>query len=134
MKRWIRFVVLAAWIAAAAPVSAAWVVPGPGSAAAAATTMPAGSAPTASAGTGSIAVRWPTASMANGVGVAGYVIKRYNAINGAGATVGPGCSGVVTATTCTELSVPAGTWLYTDTPVQLSWTGTESPPSGPVTV
>ena len=43
--------------------------------------------------------------------------------------MGSGCNGVVAATTCTEQSVPAGTWVYTETPVQLNWTGGASPDS-----
>jgi hypothetical protein len=30
--------------------------------------------------------------------------------------------------------VPSGSWVYTDTPVQASWSGGESPTSGTVTV
>ncbi len=41
--------------------------------------------------------------MANGLAIAGYVVKRYNALNGAAAVVGPGCSGLQ-STTCTEQS------------------------------
>jgi hypothetical protein len=64
--------------------------------------------------------------------VAGYTVKRYNAVNGALATIGGTCAGLVTTTTCSE-SVAPGSWIYTDTPVQLTWTGTESAPSGAVT-
>jgi len=73
-------------------------------------------------------------SLSSGAPVAGYIINRYNALNGAAATVGAGCSGIVTTTTCTELSVPSGSWIYTDTPVQLSWMGTPSPASAAITV
>lgn len=113
---------------------AAWSAQGTGSAAGAATTMPTGSQPAGSANVSSVTVRWPAATMANGALVAGYIVNRYNAVNGAAATVGAGCSGVVTTTTCTEQSVPAGTWVYTDTPVQLSWTGGRSPASAPIVV
>jgi hypothetical protein len=117
------------------PVSsalAAWSARGAGSAAGAATIMPTASAPGGSASS-SVSISWPVATMANGVAVAGYVIKRYDA-NGDQVTVGAGCSGVVAATSCTEASVAAGTWLYTVTPVQLNWTGGQSPESAPITV
>ena len=119
------------------PVSAAlaaWTAPGAGAGAGAATTMPTGGQPTGTATRQSVTLRWPAATMGNGTDVAGYVIARYNAVNGSQATVGPGCSGVVTTTTCTETSVPAGSWTYTDTPVQMSWTGGQSPPSAPISV
>lgn len=118
----------------APPVFAAWSVSGAGPSAGAATTMPIGSAPTGSATSTQVTVRWSVASMANGTPVAGYVIHRYNAASGTQATVGAGCSGVTSTTTCTESSVPAGTWTYTETPVELSWTGGESSDSTPITV
>jgi hypothetical protein len=113
------------------PALAAWSTSGSGSAAGAASTMPPGAAPTASATGSTVSVRWPVARLANGAAVAGYVVKRYNALNGALATVGGACAGVVTTTTCSE-SVGPGSWIYTDTPVQLSWTGTVSSPSNTV--
>jgi hypothetical protein len=117
----------------AAPALAAWSSSGIGSAAGAATTMPVGSAPTARASGTTVTVVWNGASMSNGVAVAGYIIKRYDS-SGTQATVGASCNGTVTTPTCTESNVPAGTWTYTDTPVQQSWTGTESPASNSVTI
>jgi hypothetical protein len=92
--------------------------------------MPTGGQPAGSATGGSVSIRWPAATLPNGIAVAGYVVRRFNAVTGAAATVGSGCSGVVATTTCTELSVPLGTWVYTDTP-KLSWTGGQSPDSAP---
>lgn len=112
---------------------AAWSTAGSGTAGASATTMPTGNTPSVSASGSSVSVRWTAATLAGGTAVAGYVIHRYDAATGAPATVGAGCSGTVTTTTCTETSVPSGTWVYTDTPVQDSWTGAESPQSPPVT-
>jgi hypothetical protein len=96
--------------------------------------MPSGEQPTVSASGSSITVRWPAAALANGVDVAGYTISRYNSSTGAVATVGSGCSGVVAATTCTEVNVPAGSWVYTDTPAQVNWTGGQSAESAPVVI
>lgn len=115
-------------------ILAAWSAAGTGPAAGAAATMPAGGQPVGSASGSSVAVRWPAVTLSSGAPVAGYLISRTNAVNGAAATVGPGCSGLITTTTCTELSVPTGTWLYFDTPVQLSWTGGQSPASAPIVV
>ena len=111
---------------------AAWSATGQGGAAAASTSMPAGNAPAVSASGSSVSLRWAAASFPNGTPVQGYIVNRYDA-NGSPQTVGAGCSGTVTTTTCTETNVPAGQWTYTDTPVQLTWTGQESPPSNAVT-
>ncbi len=97
-------------------------------------TMPAGGQPSASASGSSVSVRWPAAIFPDNKTVAGYIIHRFDAASGTQATVGAGCSGTVTTTTCTELNVHAGRWIYTDTPVQDNWTGTKSPASSPVTV
>jgi hypothetical protein len=119
----------------ATPASlAAWSATGPGGAAGAADSMPTGAAPSGSATNSQVTISWTAAKFPNGTAVAGYVIKRYNATTHALATVGSGCAGVVAATTCTEQSVPPGTWVYTDTPVQLSWTGGTSPDSAPILV
>ena len=112
---------------------AQWSLSAIGSAAGAATVMPAGQAPGAAATGGTVTVQWPAATFANGDAVAGYTVQRFNAINGQLASVGAGCSGVVTVTTCTERAVPSGSWVYTDTPVEAGWTGFASPASSPVT-
>jgi len=113
---------------------AAWTTGASGPAAAGATTMPAGAQPVGGATNGAVSIRWPAVAMSNGVAVAGYVVRRFDAASGAEATVGAACSGVITTTTCTEQSVPVGMWIYTVTPVQLSWSGAQSPPSSPITV
>ena len=119
----------------AAPVAlAAWSATGHGNAAARAVTMPTGGQPAGSASGGAVTIRWPAVTLSNGVPVAGYVINRFDAVSGAKATVGAACSGVIATTTCTEQSVPRRSWIYTDTPVQLSWTGGQSPGSAPIVV
>jgi len=118
----------------ALPVLAAWGAGGSGRGSALAYTMPTGGQPSVGASGSSVSVRWPAATFPDGHSVAGYVIRRFNAVNGTEATVGAGCSGVLTTTTCTELNVPAGSWIYTDTPVQDNWTGGQSLASTAVTV
>ena len=138
MKRALRFAVafgvLAPFCLAAPTALAAWSASGTGQGGAAAATMPTGVSPTGSATVSSVTIRWTAVTLSNGAPVAGYVISRFNALNGSAATVGPGCAGVVTTTTCTELSVPSGAWIYTDTPVLQSWTGGASPASAPIVV
>jgi uncharacterized repeat protein (TIGR01451 family) len=113
---------------------AAWTSPGSGSAAGRAYDMPAAGTPVAGASGANVAVRWPAATFPNGTAVHGYVIHRYDATTGAPQTVGSGCAGTVTTTTCTEQNVPAGHWTYTDTPTQDLWTGGESAHSNAVTI
>ena len=63
-----------------------------------------------------------------------YVLQRYPPTGGSPVTVTPSCSGTGMIT-CTESSVPDGTWQYTDTPTYAAnWVGTESAKSGPVAV
>jgi hypothetical protein len=115
------------------PATAAWSISGLGSAGAGADAMPAGLAPTASTAGSTVTVGWPAATFADGTAVAGYVVNRYNASTGASATVGGSCGGVITNTSCSEAVAP-GSWIYTDTPVQLNWTGTASPLSNTITI
>lgn len=128
-------VTMLAFVAAIVPASAAmaaWVTSGSGTGSGAAATMPTGLTPTASANGLLITVSWGSASLSSGTAVAGYTVARYNATTGSQATVGGTCAGIVTATTCTE-QVTAGSWVYTDTPVQQNWTGGQSPQSSAVT-
>ena len=63
-----------------------------------------------------------------------YVLQRYPSKGGSSVTVTASCSGTGTIT-CTEASMPDGTWQYTDTPTYAAnWVGIESAMSGPVTV
>jgi hypothetical protein len=121
-------------LAPASVAVASWSAQGPGGAAGAATVMPAGATPVGRVAESSVTVSWPASTLPGGAFVGGYVIHRYDAVTFAQATVGSGCNGVVAATTCTEQSVQPGTWVYSVTPVQLSWTGAASPDSASVVV
>ena len=120
--------------------SAAWAfwtamtTPGSGGAAAA-TSVNAGATPAASASGTSVTVSWSASTLATGQAVSGYRIARYNANTLVAQTVLSNCSGVITGTTCTENSVPAGSWKYAVTPVfATNWQGAESAKSSTVTV
>jgi uncharacterized repeat protein (TIGR01451 family) len=106
-----------------------------GSGAGAATTVNAGSTPTVTtAGTSSVVISWSASTMANGGAVSGYIVKRYDASTNTLQTIGSGCSGTISATTCTETKIPVGSWKYTVTPaVGTNWRGTESAKSSAVT-
>jgi hypothetical protein len=111
---------------------AAWSATGSGAAAGAATAMPTGLAPSGSASGDAVTLGWAAATFPDGTLVAGYTVTRTDALNGAQAAAGGTCAGIVATTTCTDQPVPAGTWTYADTPVQLSWTGGQSPPSNQI--
>jgi hypothetical protein len=143
---WVRRparVVLLAWAVslaaplALAPVStamAAWSATGSGSGAGAATAMPTGVTPSGSAAGDDVTVTWSAADMADGTAVAGYTVSRTNVSTETTVAAGGTCSGVVTQTTCTDSPVPAGDWVYQDTPVERNWTGGQSPASATIVV
>jgi hypothetical protein len=122
-------VVLALALGPALAALASWSTQGSGAAAAAATVLPTGATPVGVVAGSAVTVSWPASALPGGAPVGGYVINRFNAVTAVRATVGAGCNGVVAATSCTEQSVPPGTWVYTETPVQLNWTGGISPVS-----
>jgi hypothetical protein len=82
-----------------------------------------------------ITVSWAATTLSNGEPVNGYLVTRYDAATLTPQTVGSGCEGTVTTTTCVENGVPAGQWRYSVTPVlATSWSGPESAKSSPVTL
>jgi hypothetical protein len=116
-----------------ASATAAWQSPGSGSGYSGTKTMPTGSTPSASVSNRKVTVSWSASTLPGGGAVDGYTIKRYNA-GGALQAIGANCSGTIAALTCTENSVPSGSWRYTVTPVLANWRGTESAMSSTVTV
>src|SRR5438309_6749066 len=123
----------AALIGGAAIAYAFFSSVGSGSSSSSALTVGAGHQPTVSASGSSVTVTWPQATLADGTPVAGYLINRYDS-GGAAQTVNASCSGTIGALTCTETTVPNGSFSYTDTPVQNNWHGAESPKSAQVVV
>jgi hypothetical protein len=108
-------------------------VAGGGGAAGASTVHP-GATPTASVTGANVTVAWAATTLANGVPVSGYVVKRYDATTSSTQTVLPGCAGTVPATSCVETGVPDGSWRYSVTPVfATNWRGDESAKSATVT-
>lgn len=92
-------------------------------------------APTASASAGAATVSWAQGATAAGRQVSSYTVARYpSATGGTKVAAGGGCSGTVTARTCSEAALPSGTWYYTVTPVLGSWAGPESARSTGVTI
>jgi hypothetical protein len=87
--------------------------------------VPPGNTPNASAAGRDMTVSWAQSVLTGGTPASGYVVRRYNT-GGVEQTVLAGCSGIVIEFSCTENTVPTGTWQYTVTPVFGSWTGTSS--------
>jgi IPT/TIG domain len=109
-----------------AVASASWLSSALGSGRAAAQNVSAGNQPTVQANGSSVTVSWSASTLSGGGAVAGYQVKRYDSSNVLQA-IGPNCAGTIAGLTCTETSVPNGTWKYSVTPVQGSWSGAESP-------
>jgi hypothetical protein len=113
---------------------ASWSADGSGTAATAAKTMPAGNVPSGSVAGNSVTLTWTASTFAGGGAVPSYVVRRFNNVTSAEATVLANCAGLVSATTCTENGVAIGTWRYTVTPAAGVWRGTQSAQSTAVTV
>jgi hypothetical protein len=115
------------------PALAAWTGGGTGTGAVRATSMPTGPTPSVSVTGRNVTVSW-AASTVGGASVASYTVRRYDASTLALQTIGSGCGGTISAPTCTEAAVPAGSWKYSVTPRQGLWVGTEGPKSATATV
>lgn len=109
--------------------SAYWQTLGSNPGGAKADSILAVAAPTASAS----AVSWGQSTTTAGRPVSGYTVARYSsATGGTKVAAGGACTGTITALSCSEAALPAGTWYYTVTPVLASWAGVESARSGGV--
>lgn len=116
---------------------ASWQPTGSGVGSVGSKVMPGpGATPTATAPVGSnnVTVTWTASTFAGGGAVPSYVVKRYDATLGTAQTVGAGCSGLVSATSCVEAGVPLGHWKYSITPAAGTWRGTEGAQSAAVVV
>ena len=132
--RWFLVVVAVAAVGFPGGAAAGWSLTGSGSGAARAKMLGAGNVPTASKSGHKVTVSWTASSYTNGGAPGAYVVKRYDASTGALQTIGASCAGTITALTCTENGVPAGSWKYTVTPATGNWRGPESARSATVTV
>ncbi len=106
-----------------------------GNGGASATTVNQGATPTGNAVGSAVTVTWTASTLANAQAVGGYLVKRYHSGTGVVQTILSACTGTITALSCVESSVPAGSWKYTVTPkIGTNWLGQESSQSGTVTV
>ena len=134
-RRSIRIAIAAMALALvpAAEAEASWNATGANSARgySKAQSLATGLQPTASVNGRNVTVSW--ASPSSGAPITGYVVQRYTT-GGVAQTIGASCSGTVAATSCTETSVPSGSWRYSVTPARANWRGAESPQSAIATV
>ncbi|MCU1464920.1 MAG: hypothetical protein JWM72_848, partial [Actinomycetia bacterium] len=101
-----------------------WTGSSNGSAAAQADKLNAGTTPSLIASGQGVIASWAQSTLAaTGQPATGYTISRYNAATG-GSAVG-GCTGVVSALSCTESNVTPGTWFYGVAPRFDNWLGAE---------
>ena len=114
MKRLAAAVVVA--LALSGVAQASWAGDATGVGATAAKTMPAGNVPSGTVAGNDVTLTWTASTFAGGGAVPSYVIRRFNNVTSAEATVLANCAGLVSATTCTENNVAVGTWRYTVTP------------------
>ena len=83
-----------------------------------------GNAPGVSASGRTVNLSWGASTLATGAPVTGYIIKRYDSTGTVQQTIASGtCSATVSGTSCSETSVPEGTWRYSVTPVHNNWRG-----------
>lgn len=113
---------------------AAWTATGGGTGSATTDTLaaPTGVTATVASGAGGVAVSWSPAT--TGVAPSGYRVDRTDTV--AGTTTGAcgtSSTSLLTGTSCTDASVPDGTYRYTVLSVRSGWTAT-SASSSPVTV
>lgn len=106
---------------------ASWVASGSGPGGGGSVTTGAGNAATSAVSGRNVTLTWPASTYSNGVAVASYLIKRYDAAGAVLQTIISGsCATLVAATTCTQTAVPAGSWRYSVTPAVGNWRGAES--------
>lgn len=134
-SRRLRFLLVAATLATlggSGAAAAAWAITSSGSGYAKALVMPTVGPPSRSLSYPNVVLSWSAATI-GGSAVDSYTARRYSD-SGALQTVGAGCSGPITATSCTEANVPVGRWQYTLQAVKASWSSSESPKTAVVEI
>jgi hypothetical protein len=120
--------------ASAQPALAAWTSSASGSATGKAQQLTSVAEPTLSVGGQQVTVTWDQVSVQGSqVGAlagGGYTVTRYATGSSTPITPAAGCAGTQSGSaaqlSCTESSVPEGSWRYTVTPLLRNWRGSES--------
>ena len=127
-------VILAMLMGVSGTAWAFWTTAGRGTGTASTGTLvaPSGVSATSPAGSSSVAVSWTAPS--SGVVPAGYWVERTDTATGSkAAACASSASSLLTSTSCSDVSVPDGTYRYTVYAVRSGWTAV-SAPSATVTV
>jgi len=93
--------------------------------------MPPGSAAGAGVTGRNVAVSWSAVTLAGGSPVDGYNVLRRDTA-GLAQTVGAGCAGLQTGTSCAETGLAPGSWVYSVVPVFSNWHGAAGAGAGAV--
>lgn len=134
-RTFIGLTAVAAVVAVAGIAWAYWSTTGTGTASASTATLnpPTDVTATAAPGSGTVPITWTASEVSAGhVAPTGYYVTRVNGTTEAAACATSATS-LNTGTSCSDLSVPDGTYHYVVTAVYHSWT-TASAPSNSVTV
>jgi hypothetical protein len=127
-------VLLTAFMAVGGTAWASWAATGLGSGSATTATLAAPSGVSASTSTGATSVTVTWSAPSTGVTPTGYRVDRTNTSTGSTAPAcGSSGSSLLTTTSCTDASVPDGTYRYTVVATRSGWTAT-SATSSAVTV
>ena len=80
----------------------------------------------ASAGSSTVSVSWTGSTLSNGTPAQGYYVTRTNvSTSQTSAACGSSASSLITSTSCSDTSVPDGTYTYKVIAVYRSWTASE---------
>jgi hypothetical protein len=110
-----------------------WTTQGSGSANASVGTLSAPGNVTATAGASSVSVGWTGSTISNGTPAQGYYVTRTDTSNSQTAPAcGSSASSLITSTSCSDTSVPNGTYTYSVTAVYRTWSAVGT--SGTVTL
>jgi hypothetical protein len=114
---------LAALLGITAGAWAYWTTQGTGNAAASVATLSAPANVSATSSASSVLVNWTGSTLSNGTAAQGYYVTRTNTSNSQStAACGSSASSLVSGTSCSDTSVPNGTYTYTVVAVYRSWT------------
>ncbi|MGZ5398149.1 MAG: N,N-dimethylformamidase beta subunit family domain-containing protein, partial [Mycobacterium sp.] len=130
-------VAVAGLLTAAVATFAAWNIgaaPGAGAVSKASSIPAPGQPATAAVGDRAVALSWNAVTLPSGGAVSGYTVNASPAGGGSPRAGGGTCAGTVTATTCTDDTLPDGTWEWRVAAVFGPWTSLPSPASTPVAI
>jgi hypothetical protein len=116
------------------PTLASWLAIGTGTGIAGVGTLTAPGAPGASVAASTVSLSWAAGAVSGGGTVKYHVERRTNAGSTWSSVCGSTAAAPITGTSCSDTSVPSGTYRYRVTAVYRSWTAVGAESASPVTV